>query len=555
MSTSDSGDGDGEGQGDAGDTTPTTSIGASSSHTLAQAANKHGGDGQVRPELAVLSSAIGGGDSDLLRRYAAARYAGLQFGADRDMYDTLGYDRDPGVQDYYAKYLRNDIARTVVKKPAATSWQVRPRVIDDAEKGPEDEAETPFERAVEYLFEQKRLLHYLKRWDVATGLGEYGVLFLGLREATGGDEDMQVDYSTLPDLTEPPDPNALDEINPDERDSGGLAYMSVFTQGHVEDIQIVENPAHPRFGLPHRYQLEFVTGDSSRTQWVHYSRVLHAAEDLLENEIFGTPRMLPVYNRIMDLEKVVGGAGEMFWRGARRELHMNYTGDGTPQDADALQEQAEEYTHRLRNVLRTSNVEAQDLGGQDVNPEGPVDVILQLIAGETGIPKRMLTGSERGELASTQDRASWLQRASQRQEQWNEPVQFRAYLDRLLNFGILPEPQGGTYTVTWPDLFELNDIERAEIRKQNADALNAATGGSPFQVADPPEIREAIMAWDPEMGGETSLDETPEQVEREDEDATDPEEFDESDLDEFEDILDDVQVDSAARDLAADGGQ
>jgi len=484
----------------------------------------------------------------------------MQYGGDRDLYSTLGYDRDPEPSDYYAKYLRNDIARTVVQAPASTAWRVRPNVVDDANEGTEDEETTPFERAVEFLFDEHRLLHYLERWDVATGLGEYGVLFLGLRE-DGTDE------GDLPDLSEPVggDEQAdlsnvdLDEVDPDGRGEsaqGGLAYLSVFTQAHVEDIDVVQNPAHPRYGLPHRYELAFTTGENTRTEWVHHSRVLHAAEDLLENEVFGTPRMGPVYNRIQDLEKVVGGSAEMFWRGARRELHLNYTGDGSPQDADDLQEQAEEYTHNLRNILRTSNVEAEDLGGEDVDPSGLVEQLLKLIAGETGIPVRILTGSERGELASTQDRATWLGRVSERQEQFCAPMLLRPLLDLLLDLGILPEPQGGTYTVEWPDLFELNELEQAELRKTNAEALKAATGGSPFEVADPPEVREGVLGWDPERGGETTLGETPQDRERTVEDGQDPADVDEDALDEFEEILDDVPDGTAqAREAVTDGGR
>ena len=539
---------------EASDGPATASAGASAERTVS---TNDDDTGPVPAERALLGHALTSGDSDLMRRYAVARYAGLQYGGDRDLYDVLGYDRDPDPKDYYAKYLRNDIARTVVQAPASTAWRVRPNVVDDANEGTEDEDTTAFEQAVEFLFDEFQLLHYLERWDVATGLGEYGVLFLGLRE----------DGDDLPDLSDPvggDDPNDassvdLGEVDPDGRGEdaqGGFAYLSVFTQAHVEDIDVVQEPAHPRYGLPHRYQLEFETGDSSRTEWVHHSRVLHAAEDLLENEVFGTPRMKPVYNRIMDLEKVVGGSAEMFWRGARRELHLNYTGDGSPQDKEDLQEQAEEYTHNLRNVLRTSNVEAEDLGGEDVDPSGLVEQLLKLIAGETGIPVRILTGSERGELASTQDRATWLGRVGERQEQFCAPMLLRPLLDRLLDLGVLPEPQGGTYSVEWPDLFELNELEQAELRKTNAQALKEATGGSPFEVADPPEVREGVLGWDPERGGETTLDQTPQDREREVEDEQDPADVDEDALDEFGDILDDVPDGTAqARETVTDGGR
>ena len=39
---------------------------------------------------------------------------------------------------------------------------------------------------------------------------------------------------------------------------------------------------------------------------VHWTRVIHIAESTLENPIYGIPRLRPVYNRLMDIEKVTG---------------------------------------------------------------------------------------------------------------------------------------------------------------------------------------------------------------------------------------------------------
>lgn len=516
--------------------------------TAAAAANL-----DVSPEVQALLGAYSHGHSDMLARRQAAMRAGLAYSGERDYYDTLGYDRDPDAGDFIAKFVRNDIARTVVSAPASTAWRARPRVVDDADEGTPEEPETEFERAVEFLFDDFRLLHYLERWDIALGLGEYGLLMLGVREPDEGN-----------DLSDPLDEGELEQVNPEDARaptadaSGGLAFLSVFTEASVTNIDLVNDPQEPRYGLPERYQIEFSTGEDTRTEWVHHSRVLHAAEDLLENEVFGTPRLLPVYNRIEDLEKVVGGSAEMFWRGARRELLLNYEGDRNPQDADDVRDQIEAMIHGLETVGTLQNTEVEQLGGDFPDPSGNVDTLLKLIAGETGIPRRILTGSERGELASTQDRATWLGRVSERQEQFCEPMLLRPLLDRLVQLGILPEPSGRTYSVEWPDLFELNELEQAELRSENADALaTAAPGGDPGQLADVPEIREQIMGWDPERGAETSLDpdENPERVEDEDDVGPTDEDLDEDALDEFEDVLDGVQGGAASARAATDGGQ
>lgn len=495
-------------------------------------------------DLAVLAHAMGTGDTNLAKRYMAARYAGIAFGTDRDYYAVLGYNRTPDAEDYFSRYLRNDIARRIVNAYPAASWSSRPRIIDDANVGTEDEAETDFENAVEYLFDEHRLLHYLERADKATGIGEYGLIFLGL---AGGDDDT---VALDGDATEDTHRNLLetkDEPGPDD-----LAYIATFSQARVITLDEVENPTNPRFGLPKTYDIEFSAHQTSVTETVHYSRVIHIAEDVLENEIFGRPRLEAVLNRLDDLEKVVGGSAEMFWRGADRKMQLNYTGEGSPADAERVSEQAEEMVHDLRNVLRTSNVELNEIAGQDVDPTGVVEQILKLIAGETGIPLRMLTGSERGELASTQDRATFYERVKQRREQFCEPAVLRPVLDRLLSLDVLPEPEGGSYTVEWPELFELNELERAELRAKNAKALkDSSPSGDPAYLATPPEIREKIHGWDPELGGETSLDDgedAPGLPDEGDEDVSDETEADRS---AFEDLFGE---DAPIGEVATDGG-
>jgi hypothetical protein len=466
------------------------------------------------PDLAVLTRALATNDTDLLIRYNLARQAGLAFDGDRDYYETLGYERDPDAESYLRRYLRNDIARRIVDAPVTASWAERPRVVDDAEVGDEDDAETEFEQAVEHLFDEHRLLHYLKRADKLTGIGEYGLLFLGLADDDGD--------TTLADPANESDYRPLTETMSDEGPDD-LGYLATFSQARVVEINKVSDPLDPRYGLPETYEVEF-DDDERGSREVHYTRMIHIAEDLLENEIYGRPRLEPVLNRLDDLEKVLGGSAEMFWRGADRKLHLNYTGEGRPSDMGDLGDEAEEMNHGLRNVLKSRNTEINEIGGQAVDPTGIVEQELKHVAGTVGQPLRMLTGSERGELASTQDRATWYERIEERREQFCEPRMLRAFLDRLLSLGILPDPQGETYSIEWPDLFSLNELEQAELRAKDAETLKkAAPMGDPAQLATVAEIREQVFDWGGKRGSEST---TPEDDGATRPDATPPDEGD-----------------------------
>ena len=480
---------------------------------------------------------LGLADRALLERLAVMRYAGLAYGGNRDYYETLGYNRNPRPEEYRARWERGGIAETINDAPAEASWRDRPDVIDNASDGPSDESVTQFERDIDFLFDELQLLHYLERWDKALGMGEYGLLMLGLAESE--EPDISEVSGDAPSLGEPAEENAyaLDD----------RAHFSVFTQESVTDIKTVSNPMHERFGLPRLYDLEIDAGDGARAETVHYTRVLHAAEGLLDNEVYGKPRLRAVLNRLDDREKILGGSAEAYWRSADRRLQLNYQGDSSPQDAGEVAEEAEEMIHGMRSVLTTRNTELNAIEGSDPDPTGALDKNTEELSGTVGIPKRILTGSERGELASTQDRATFFGRIQERRTSFCEPMMLRPLIDRLIHLGIVSEPNGDGYDIEWADLFELNEIEQAELMETRAKALKtAAPMGDPGSLATDPEIRETIMGWDPEKGAESSIDEDPELVEGDEGDITDEQP---GDIEDMEDVFERIE-----QPVAPDGG-
>jgi len=452
------------------------------------------------------------GTSDLVSRTLLQNALGNDYDGQRDYYDVLGYPEDPQAVDYLARYLRQDIARTIVDAPANTSWRNRPEITDDGEN--DEESETAFEAAVTRLFDEHRLLHYLERTDKVAGIGRFGLLFLGVAD---GDEN---------DMSDPVDEQSFTDLD-------DLAYLSVFGEHRVNDIDLVTDPANPRYGLPKYYRIEFSQEHGHQSRRVHWSRVVHVAEDLLEDEIHGRPRLEGVLNRLHDLEKVIGGSSEMTWRGADRKFVLDADPDmGQITDSDELKGEVEEMIHGLRPVAYTRGMDLQSIEGDTVDPSGIVDELLKLIAGETGIPQRILTGSERGELASTQDRATFYGRMGERQQHFCEPQMLRPILDRLIDCGILPDPQDAEYEVEWPALFELSDLEQAELQNKQAQALKqAAPSGDPGQLGTIEEIREQVLDWSPEMGSETDVE--PDELQE-------PEEEEDETRDVFDDVIEDV---------------
>lgn len=381
-----------------------------------------------------------------ISRAALQSTLGYQFGTDRDMYDILGYRVTPEYQDYFARYQRQDIASRVVDAPAQATWRRGPVIY---EKDPR-EITTNFEKDWNYVLSKFRAFHYLERLDRLSGIGRYGILLFGLRD--GGRLETKVNLRN----------NQLKKES--------LLYLSVYTEGSAAIADFVQESRDPRFGKVEYYDVD-LSGDlqtdrGNDKERVHHSRILHVAEGLIEDEIYGTPRLRPIYNLLHDLEKVVGGSPEMFWQGAYRGLHVDInpefqTGDLDDAELDDLVEEIDEYVHGIRRVIRTQGVTVKPIDVELGDPSGVFDMLTDLISGTSKIPKRILFGSERGELASEQDEVNWNSRIRERQEQFAEPQILRPFIDRLIEYGIISEPKD-EYIIEWPNLFELDELKRAQ---------------------------------------------------------------------------------------------
>jgi len=222
---------------------------------------------------------------------------------------------------------------------------------------------------------------------------------------------------------------------------------------------------------------------------VHWSRVIHVAEDLLESNVEGMPKLQAVLNRLIDLDKIAGGSAEMFWRGAFPGLgfqaHEGYTIQG--QALIDLQREIEEYMHGLKRYLRLSGIDVKQFRPQVADPSNHVAVQIDLIAAALGIPKRILLGSERGELASTQDEKAFMELIDARRRDHCEATILRPLIDRLILVKVLPQPKDG-YGVEWPELLTLSDKEIAEIAAARTKALKDYVEAIGAEDIVPPEI-------------------------------------------------------------------
>lgn len=431
---------------------------------------------QQRNEL--INKLITNATGIMTSRRELAQKLGKQFNGQRDLYEVLGYKKDPTFADYEAAYERGDIAQRIVDAPPTSTWRRKPVISNDENPTEFTEFETQWAK----LVQKRRIFHYLERADKLAGIGEYGVLFLGTADIRN-EKDLERPMGKL-------------------RGPEGLLYLAPFTQDSAAIESTVTDPRSERFGLPEMYTITMSdTGSLSKLSQVrvHASRVIHIAEGLRENDILGTPRLKPVFNRLYDIDKIAGGSAEVFWQVAKRIMVLEAKeGFGAVDEDDALTQMMDEVIHGLRRVIDLQGYEAKVLENSDVHPDEAFRVALALISGTTGIPQRILIGSEQGKMASTQDEINWNGRIADRQLNFAEPTILRPFIDKLIFAGILPAPDK-EYVVTWPSLFEQSDKEKATIGLLKARALKAYTGkmgedlGPNSQIVPPEEFRTEIL--------------------------------------------------------------
>lgn len=399
----------------------------------------------------------------LFRRNALAAMVGKTFLGNRDLYKELGYKRVLEFTDYNERYARGGIAAKVVDAFASATWRNKPEILS-----PNNEFIDEFEK----LAERIKLYHYFERIDRLAGVGQYGVLLMGARGS------------------------AIESPLNHVESANDILFLAPFTQGNADIMTLENDVTSNRFALPKSYRLNmiretdnlvvknFPTGQIN----AHYTRILHVAEGLMEDDIFGTPRMQKVWNYLDDLDKIAGASAEGVWKTVDRGIQFDLDKD-MDMDADdeaAFADEIAEHFHGQKRYFKTKGITTTVLGSSIADPRGPFNVVISLISGTTGIPQRVLLGSERGELASSQDERNFNGRVKERQQSYANPLMMRPFIDNLIRIGALPKPE--RYEIKWPDPSTLTEKEKSDVAARNAQSVRNVSGQAQGHMVMPPRM-------------------------------------------------------------------
>lgn len=401
----------------------------------------------------------------------------------RDINDECGYPETSEITtaDYQTLYDRHPLARRGVQMLPKECFKVTPQIYETED--PDDN--TDWEKRLADVMHGMRgdswyrgetgsgFFETLLRMDIQSRIGRFGALFLGFDDGRKMEEEV------------------------DPGNGRKLLFMRTFPESLVRVLTWERDPSNPRFGQPVTYAIDFESAEEQPqsgvqqtrqvTRQVHWSRVVHVADNLQSSEHFGTPEMQPYYDRLLDTNKLYGGSAEMYWRGALPGfafLGRPEIGSDPNADLSSMRDDVEQFMNTLQRYTMLFGMDVKSLAPQVVDPTPQIDVQITAICIIGGYPKRIYMGSERGELASGQDDQQWNDVVRARQHMQVTPRLIVPLIDRLIMAKVLPEPKEG-YDVGWPDLHAVTDEQRAANALTIAKALSAFLQGQVDQLVDP----------------------------------------------------------------------
>ena len=354
--------------------------------------------------------------------------------------DTLSYSQ------FFGVYKRSAIGRVVVAKVAKGCWNETPKIKSGDTEILEDEMDQ---------LDKMGFFRALERADILNRIGQFSVLLIGV-----------------------PDGQELSEPVGAGGDIQGM-YFNPYNYDGIEIVEWDNDPLSQRFELPVRYQLQTTshgekTKDTRRNSViVHWTRIVHMAENALDSDIEGDSSLESVWNNLINLLKVSGGAAEAYFRNARQQRALEANGDARLEKGsealETLKENIDAFDNTYDSTLRLSNMTVKHLPIHMITPRDSFDVNIEEISGNTGIPIRILLGKGSGQLAGNEDRATWNGLIADRRASECDTYLMQA-LRVMERAGTFELPDNAV--VEWPAQAALNEKEAADVGKTKAETLN-----------------------------------------------------------------------------------
>lgn len=391
--------------------------------------------------------------------------------AKHNHYLDFGYPERVTFDLLHAMYSRNGIAKAAVEKTILKTWQTNPQLWET-----EEARETKLEGDIRQRFSDLRVWQRLAEADRRSLVGGYAGAILRV-----ADDKM---------FREPVD-GVRGGIE-------GLVEIIPAWAGQLTVSQWDSDERSETYGQPQMFSFqEAAVGENvqglTRSTEIHPDRVIVWSSD---GTVFGTSLLEGGYNNLIDMEKVIGGGGEGFWKNAKSAPVLEVDKDAKLKDMaavmgvseagliDAMNEQVEDWQKGFDQLLMFQGMSAKTLGVTLPSPEHFFGIALQAFAASVPIPMKILVGMQTGERASTEDAQEWSLTNMARRENVVLPS-MQEFVNRLERFGMLPDRD---WHFHWEDLTEASMNEKIE-RASKMASINSQMQNTGEFVYLPEEIR------------------------------------------------------------------
>jgi len=404
-----------------------------------------------------------------LRSGASGGY-GINPDGTRNYNQLFGYGQGLTFSNFYAMWLRGGLARVIVDKVAKSCWRDVPELYVGEDRVLEDDITR---------LKDAGLFTALERADILNRIGSFSALLVGV-------------------------PDGMELYQPLGSASAGNfdgLYFNAYSYGGIELLDWNNDPASPEYGLPMLYQLQTRNYGEKRkevavsSRVVNAERVVHFAEGALDNDIEGSSALMPIYNALIDKDKIRGSAAEAFFRNARQKFNLAADKDAKLPKDDAskqkLKEEVQNFVNGWQDFIRTQNMTVKEYSPSIASNRDAWDAAIEEISGTTGIPIRVLTGKGGGQLAGSEDRATYNALVADRQDSFCTGRLLRA-LRIIDEAGVIDLPDG--VRVEWPEQGALSATEESEVIERKARALNSVAAAVSSVGGDEMELASILTA-------------------------------------------------------------
>lgn len=418
---------------------------------------------RLQSEVAMLNQRV----SSL--RFGVQQLSGISHGGKRNLYDVYGYPVElDGVDGYRLMYnltRRMGFANRLTAGMAKSCWREGFKLKADGE-GDAEKIEEDFIKALN----KRGMNAALERADILNRIGRFSVLFVGIPDGNQPDQ-------------------AVGRVSPDKVDQ---VYFRMFAYDGITITQYDKDPKSPRYGLPVMYQVENISSSTDRekdnqviSMPVHWTRIVHLNENGLVSDIEGMGYLEPIFNRLLDFQKTVGGSSEAYFRNARRiitaEIDPQYASGMTPEAKQAYNDASEKFVNGWQDNITVSGAKVNQLQATHSSPLDTAKSILWEVAGYTGWPLRVLTGEGAGQLAGSEDQLAYNALVSDRQTLFCAGT-VNKLMDIFAMAGMITLPDN--YIIDFPLQAAVSEKQEAENNNTRANTLKTteeavgAAGGS-----------------------------------------------------------------------------